>query len=254
VNILLFSQNEWNKPLSRDDPRVAHIQKILGKFTGETLRVGCLGRGRGEAKILEMPSQGDLVLEFPSLDTLAPGPPSLPVVLLLGHPRIPVIQRLCRDLASFGVAGIAVCGTDLGEKSYFSSSFWTRNQAQNLAIEGAQQGGLTVLPAIDRWWSVADFLEKNTNTYREYNRYVLHPSHSHSFFAPTLAADFIRKTPRGVLIAVGPERGWSDREVDRLMGGDFTPLSLGPYTWRTESAAVFAAGLSTHLYSATEQQ
>jgi RsmE family RNA methyltransferase len=45
-------------------------------------------------------------------------------------------------------------------------------------------------------------------------------------------------------MAVGPERGWSDRERDRLEDSGFVRLSMGNRALRTETACVAAAVLA----------
>ncbi len=46
-------------------------------------------------------------------------------------------------------------------------------------------------------------------------------------------------SPRGrVLVAVGPEGGWTDDEVDRLEAHGFARLSLGSRILRTDTAVI----------------
>ncbi|MDR0998457.1 MAG: RsmE family RNA methyltransferase [Treponema sp.] len=45
-------------------------------------------------------------------------------------------------------------------------------------------------------------------------------------------------------MAIGPERGWSDRERDLLEKAGFLRLSLGKRAMRTETACVAAAILA----------
>jgi RsmE family RNA methyltransferase len=48
---------------------------------------------------------------------------------------------------------------------------------------------------------------------------------------------------RPAVLAVGPERGWSDRERELLEKAGFLRLSLGERALRTETACVAAAAL-----------
>jgi RsmE family RNA methyltransferase len=43
-----------------------------------------------------------------------------------------------------------------------------------------------------------------------------------------------------VVLAIGPERGWSDRERQLFAAAGFTRLSLGPRALRTETACTAA--------------
>jgi RsmE family RNA methyltransferase len=57
---------------------------------------------------------------------------------------------------------------------------------------------------------------------------------------------------RKVVLAVGPERGWSDRERDLLEKGGFLRLSMGGRALRTETACVAAAVLTLEKIGALE--
>ena len=49
--------------------------------------------------------------------------------------------------------------------------------------------------------------------------------------------------PSGVVIAVGPEGGFSDAEVARARDNGFAVVGLGPRTLRTETAAMVALAI-----------
>ncbi len=53
---------------------------------------------------------------------------------------------------------------------------------------------------------------------------------------------YLERVPGCVELAVGPEGGFSDREIDLLLSRGFKPLYLGPRVFRTETAAVYALG------------
>lgn len=49
-----------------------------------------------------------------------------------------------------------------------------------------------------------------------------------------------------VLVAIGPEGGWTDEERARALGAGFTMVGLGPHILRSETAAIVAMGLVAH--------
>jgi 16S rRNA (uracil1498-N3)-methyltransferase len=51
-----------------------------------------------------------------------------------------------------------------------------------------------------------------------------------------------------VTIAVGPEGGWSERELVQADAADFIPIHLGNRTLRTETAAVAAVTLAQYVF------
>ena len=192
-----------------------------------------------------------LQIEFPEIDSLVADPTLSSVGVLLGHPRIPVLRRLCRDLASLGVEEIAVCGTELSEKSYFSSSFWSERQYEDEFLRGAMQGGLSCLPTIQMFWSVRDCLRKRkeatTEVFLDLDQAVP-PLHS---FLSQISTKCLRPersgSPLDLRLAIGPERGWTEKEVVLLAEAGFHRAQLGRQILRTETAAILAAGMARHL-------
>jgi len=52
-----------------------------------------------------------------------------------------------------------------------------------------------------------------------------------------------RPAPRSVLVAVGPEGGWSEQEVRLARDGGFAAVRFGPRTLRTETAGIAALAI-----------
>jgi 16S rRNA (uracil1498-N3)-methyltransferase len=61
------------------------------------------------------------------------------------------------------------------------------------------------------------------------------------------AVDFT-SAPRAVLVAVGPEGGWSEQEVERARQAGFAAVRLGPRTLRTETAGIAALAVLQHRW------
>jgi 16S rRNA (uracil1498-N3)-methyltransferase len=49
-------------------------------------------------------------------------------------------------------------------------------------------------------------------------------------------------------LAIGPEGGWSEREIDLAREKEFIPIHLGARILRTETAAIAAIALAQHLF------
>jgi 16S rRNA (uracil1498-N3)-methyltransferase len=74
---------------------------------------------------------------------------------------------------------------------------------------------------------------------RSVHKFVLDPDAAASF--PALDAE------RAVVLAVGPEGGFSERDLDALRQSGFVGVRLGPRILRTESAGVAALAVLQHL-------
>lgn len=239
MNLLLLEPGE--RVLESRDSRAVHIRKVLRLHAGDSLRAGELGGRTGTARIERMNREGIEVDFEPTLD-----PPALArVELLLGHPRPIVLRRLLRDLTAIGPARVLVAATELGERSYFGSNLWEDTRAPML--EGAAQGGTTLLPQLIR----ADSLDTAVSMLRSppSRRLMLHPDGNAALLGPgpSLRGD------EWVAVAVGSERGWSEREIDLLLSRGFSPRTLGPRVLRTETAATIAAWRAVSWYDGSHE-
>ncbi|MDR3162161.1 MAG: 16S rRNA (uracil(1498)-N(3))-methyltransferase [Spirochaetaceae bacterium] len=237
MNIILFEDHEIGRPLPRRDPRTIHLIKVLHKKAGDTFDAGLLGGSRGQGRIEALRLDGAI---FFSLDLWESPPPRLPIRLGVGFPRPIQLRRLLRDLSNLGVAAVDLVGTDLGEKSYRETKLLTDGGARSALIEGAVQARDTALPELSVYPSLeAWFTERPWAALRP---------------GPLLvAADNVRpegslaRLPslrRSLVLAIGPERGWSDRERTLLEEEGFSRLSLGSRALRTETACTAAVILA----------
>ncbi|MGE0102289.1 MAG: 16S rRNA (uracil(1498)-N(3))-methyltransferase [Blastocatellales bacterium] len=58
----------------------------------------------------------------------------------------------------------------------------------------------------------------------------------------------LRPGPASLLLAVGPEGGWSDQEIETAESAGFRPIHLGPRILRAETAGIAAIALAQHLF------
>jgi RsmE family RNA methyltransferase len=134
---------------------------------------------------------------------------------------------------------VDLLGTDLGEKSYRDTRLLAGGGARAALVEGAVQARDTGLPrlsvyaGLDAWlaekpWaaSAAPLLAAADN---------VRPGGSLAGLPPVKGA---------VVLAIGPERGWSDRERDLFEAAGFIRLSLGSRALRTETACTAAVVLA----------
>jgi RsmE family RNA methyltransferase len=163
----------------------------------------------------------------------------------VGFPRPIQLRRLLRDLSSLGVEAVDLLGTELGEKSYRDTKLLQDGGAKEALIEGAVQARDTTIPELSVYISLEDWLRE-----RPWDKGASGSARPLPILA---AADNVR--PEGAMarlspmrgpmvLAVGAERGWSDRERDALEAAGFLRLSLGSRALRTETACVAAAVLA----------
>jgi RsmE family RNA methyltransferase len=244
VNIILFEDSELDRPLPRRDERAIHLLKVLHKKTGDSFDAGILGGALGTGRIESIRLDGAVTF---SLDLKDPPPPRFPVRVAVGFPRPIQIRRLLRDLSSLGVEAVDLVGTELGEKSYRDTKLLSGGGARAALIEGAVQARDTSIPVLSPYASLELWLEErpweipgNGGFAGSRTRLLIaldnvRPEGAFARF-PVLG--------RPMVLAVGPERGWSEKERDMLEKAGFIRLSMGKRALRTETACVAAAALA----------
>ena len=238
MNLILFEEHELGRSISRWDERTTHLVKVLRKKAGDVFEAGVLGGMMGTGKIEKINLDGSI---FVTLNVSQPPLPKLPIRIIAGLVRPIQIKRLLRDLSSMGVSAIDLVGTDLGEKSYYDTKLFDSGGSRKALIEGAVQSRDTIIPLLSIYKRL-DICLKN----RTWDENLEKRSHL------LLAMDNVRPegsllrlspTCNPVVLAIGSERGWSDRERDLLEAAGFLRLSLGDRALRTETACVAATAI-----------
>jgi RsmE family RNA methyltransferase len=237
VNLLLLEPAEVDpEGVARlTDRRATHLREVLGVAVGARLRAGLIGGGVGEAEILG----DDGAAIALRLGPIIASPPPPPTDLLLAVPRPKVLGRVVESVASFGVRRVDLCNAWRVDKSYLGSPRLHPDELRAAAVLGAEQGVTTYLPtmAVHRRFMEALDGEFPVGGGRAGLRLVAHPRG---------AAPLEQVVPHGeagsITLAIGPEGGWSERELDTLVARGFAPVSLGAPVLRVEAAIAAALG------------
>ncbi len=231
--------------------RARHVFSVLGAKPGDTLRVGEIGGLRYDtAKILAC-SESRCEVE---LGPGSPPPPRCGADLLLALPRPKCLRRLLPQLAALGPAHVFITAAEKVEKSYWGSALLDEARVRPLLLEGLSQAGDTILPQIRLCRRLKPLVQDELPAlYPAERRFIAHPSGTD---AHQSAADFgvapARTAPAGAdgaatagadttppaLVAVGPEGGWSDFELNLFEERGFRRISLGERPLRTDTAVV----------------
>jgi RsmE family RNA methyltransferase len=211
----------------------------LHKKPGDEFEAGILGGLRGTGRIEKINLDGSI---FVAVQVFDPPPSRLKLRMAVAFARPIQLRRIFRDLSSIGVSAIDLVGTDMGEKSYRDTKLLTDGGARDALVEGAVQARDTRIPEFKIYDNLELWLKDYPWEKTDNNRIPL-----------LIAADNVRAegsffhlsvTSRPLVIAVGPERGWSDRERDLFEKAGFLRLSIGNRAMRTETACTAAAALA----------
>lgn len=215
--------------------RARHVREVLKAAPGEEIRVGVVDGPMGTATVIE---DGKGIRLRCSLSSEIPPIPR--VDLLLAMPRPKVMNRLWPVLASLGVGRVIISNAWKTERNYFDTHVLDPEHIRAGLIEGLQQARDTRLPQVGVHKQFKKLVEDKLDGFGPYAaRLVAHPGEG-AFPSEKLAA-----LPRDarVLLAVGPEGGWTPFELELLAAHGFSPVSCGPRALRTDTACAVLLGL-----------
>ncbi len=233
MNIILFDQLKDENIISFGDERASHIRKVLRLGTGDTFKAGVINGQKGIARITAMDNQR---ISF-SFVGEGMGKPLHPVVLLVAQVRPISMRRILREAVSLGVGKIILTTTDTAEKSYAQAKLYESGEYRSILIDGAMQSGETAIAEVLFASSVQEAI---TLAGGPLLRIVLDNKRE----AEPLSMMHIERDA-SVLLAIGGERGFSDREREVFDTRGFQYASLGTRILRTETAV--SAGVALLL-------
>lgn len=227
--ILLHPQELIDHHVTLTGRRAEHIRKILRGTIGDSLRVGMLGGLLGTGCIQEMDGKS-IMLQV----DLTTEPPSFPPTdLILAVPRPIMLKRVLAQAASMGVDRIFLTNANRVEKSFFSSTLIQNNAFMEPLCLGLEQAIDTRLPEISVHPRFRPFVEDSLPELLSDCpiRLLAHPEGER-----TIAQAAGGLLAQRAVLAIGPEGGWVDFEVQRFKGQGFVPFSLGPRILRVDTA------------------
>ena len=226
MNRILFESSEIADGVATcSDARAEHILAVLHGEVGQTLKTGELDGRIGTGEIVSIEGRTVAVKVSHREESLRPW-----CDLVLAPPRPRVMKRLLPQLASLGVGTIVLVGAKKVEKDFWGATLLKEENYRPLLVDGLMQAGTSVVPRMETRRNFRRFVGDELDTlFPTANRVVGHPGG-----APNAPA----QKPGRLLLAVGPEGGWTDDEVSLLESHGFSRYSLGSRILRTDTALV----------------
>ncbi|MBA3461223.1 MAG: RsmE family RNA methyltransferase [Deltaproteobacteria bacterium] len=207
------------------DRRAEHLRKFIGVQVGSTVKAGIVAGGIGTAEVVS----DDGTKMSLRLSITAPASVPMPVSLVLAVPRPKVLTRVIETAAAFGVTRIDLTNSWRVEKAYLSSPRLYEEALAYATRFGAEQGATTHIPPVqlhdrlmgllDARWAVPDASPAT--------KLIAHPG------APPIEQ---AQLSWPLVLALGPEGGWIQRELDTFVERGFTQVSIGTPILRVEAA------------------
>lgn len=214
------------------DRRFAHIKNVLKVESGKKLRVGLIGGNMGWGQVLKISSrQVELQVE---LNEPPPEPSS--VELLVALPRPKSLPRIVQSLTTLGIKRVGFLNTWKVEKCFWSSDYLSPSVLEQAVILGLEQAVDTLPPKIEFFRLFKPFVEDQLESWcSSHKRFLCHlPTgiwKNTSLFVRS-ESDFLSPS----ILALGPEGGFIDYEVQMFLDRGFSLYSLGQRVLKLETA------------------
>ena len=228
MNLVLINAEEAESGLPPDDPRARHLRDTVGLAVGGTFHVGVENGLRGIATITTLAPQLTFAVAWEkSLQA------RLPLTVLVGLPRPQTAKKVLHDLASLGAARIVFFESAKGDPGYLTSSLWKDGEWREHVLKGTEQACSTLVPEVTRVGSLAEAIALVDAAAW---KLALDPYEA-------TGAPEVSSPAKAAVLAIGPERGFSDSERAALRTNGFAFAHLGDRILRVEAAALVGGAL-----------
>ena len=233
MNLILFDAAELDARgrLVLADRRGRHVCRVLRAAPGDRLRVGVIRGPAGSGEVIAVDrDRAELAV---TLTGAPPAPP--PVDLVLAVPRPKVLARVVQSAAALGIGRLDLVNAWRVDKSYLSSRQLDHARLRELALLGCEQGASTWVPEVAVHRLLVPFLHGPlaVRVASGARAVLAHPRAAAPLEAVVRPGDTGR-----VVVAVGPEGGWIDAEIDSFAALGFAPATCADGVLRVEAAVV----------------
>jgi RsmE family RNA methyltransferase len=230
MNLLLLDAREAiGGEASLTGRRAEHLLRVLKVAVNDTVRVGVIGGSLGSGQVVAI--EGEMVRLAVKLDREPAC--DLHIELILALPRPIMLQRILKQATVLGVRRFHLIRSRRVEKSFFHSPVLAPDKIRGLLLEGMEQAMDTWLPEVIIHHQFKPFVEDVLPTL-EGQGLVAHPE-----VQGTMAGIPVSGQPeQRLLLAVGPEGGWSDYELERFVGAGFYGFTMGSRILHVDTAVV----------------
>jgi RsmE family RNA methyltransferase len=240
MNTVLFFEKDIkaNGEIEVHSDRAKHMFELQEAQCGKHYRVAQVGGKLGKASVIE--SSPTLVrLRIEELIE-EPRPPCLDLVVGISRPQ--TIKKILEVVGAFGVRHLFLVRSKESQKSYLSSKTLQEDNIFHHLRLGLEQAGSSYLPEVSIHSKLRPFVEDELIRNRDTSTrcFIADPSASSSILQHISAQQFSRD--QSLMLAIGPEGGWHDFEVELFSEIGFAQTSLGARILRVEHALCYLLG------------
>jgi len=110
---------------------------------------------------------------------------------------------------------------------------------QSIAINACCQCGRNIIPKVNPALVFNDFIKNNF-----FNKFILSPTIKFLKDGQKLQMDLAKE----IILLIGPEGGFSNKEMELAVQNQYLPINIGPRVLRTETASLVALSIFQYQY------
>jgi RsmE family RNA methyltransferase len=226
MNLLLLEDTDFitDQQVKLTGRRFQHLSKVHRVSTGGTLRAGLIGGSTGTATVSQITKES----VYLNVELTNAPPEPLPLTLIVALPRPKMLRRIFQTIATMGVKKLYLVNSWRVEKSYWQTPWLNQSAIREQLILGLEQGCDTTLPEV--------FIEKRFKPFVEDKLPGISANTRTLVAHPTGGIPCPTALNQETTLAVGPEGGFIDYEIDLLKQTGFHPVTLGSRILRVETA------------------
>ncbi len=222
-----------------------HVAKVLRLKKGDTIELTFQDGSRWKAEIKKIVNKKVKVSLLERLDSV--GESFINITLLTGLPKGDKLDLAIRQATELGVKGIIVFPSARSQYRLSSDKVQSKlSRWRKISKEAVCQCGRTDVPHLIYLNSLEEAFEALRN---DSDSLAVVAS---EVFSPEVRDfwDIYLEKPcvTNIIVAVGPEGGWSSEELDTFKGNGWTLVSLGSRILRYETAVVTMISLCQFLW------
>ena len=234
MNIILAETGEVDAGrLILTDHRAKHVVKVLRAEVGDRVRVGLINGEMGSGTILAIKNKYPFSVEMElGLNDPPRAQPSLDLILAL--PRPIMLKRILSQITALGVGTVHLINANRVEKSFWEAGILQPEEYHAHLLHGLEQAVDTRLPGLQIHSKFKPFVEDYFPSLAENYQHLLlaHPTGGQRL------GDVIDSKHGRIALAVGPEGGWVDYEVDKFREQGFCCCTIGERILKVDTAVI----------------
>jgi len=234
MNVVLIESSEIiDQRVTLKGERAKHVAKVLRSSIGDSIRIGIIDDRLGTGIIEKITrKQPYSVVVHVALTDVPPAPSNVDIILAL--PRPIMFKRVLSQATTLGVKNFFIINAGRVEKSFWNAGVVDELVYRTHLLKGLEQAIDTTVPSVRFYRGFKSFVDDIVPEIKGDYGYLTVADPRFSNTSDTL----INKGPGRVLLAIGPEGGWLDYEVDRMVEAGFKGLGFGTRILRVDTAVI----------------